>query len=220
MKNKASLTFLAAALLLAATVATGAEQMRLTSDTLQYDPSGGVVFASGNVKVVGRGAEITSDEGEFDPSGMRSLFRDNVRALWPEGKLTMNCDEMVVEEVPRGQKIIARKVTRFHDAIRKVTLRADLVEGFVDGGVFTEFEARGSVVADAVAPDGEPIRVTGKRSRYNGERQTLEFTGGAVGLQKNRRISADSFAVHLESGKIEAVGNPRMEVDLPPQEGQ
>lgn len=220
MKKKAAFTFLMAAVLFAATVATGAEQMRLTSDTLQYDPSGGTVFASGNVKVIGRGAEITSDEGEFDPSGMRSLFRDNVLALWPEGKLTMNCDEMVVEEVARGQKIIARKVTRFHDAVRKVTMRADLVEGSVVGGAFTEFDARGGVVADAVAPDGEPTRITGKRSRYNRDRQTLEFTGGAVGLQKNRRITADTFIIHLESGKIEAVGNPRMEVDLPPGEDQ
>lgn len=220
MDKKAALTILTALMLLAAAAATGADQMQLTSDTLQYDPSGGLVYASGHVKVVGRGAEITSEEGEFHPTGTRSLFRRNVLARWAEGQLTMDCDEMIVEETSRGQKVIARKVTRFHDAVRKVTMRADLVEGSVVGGAFTEFDARGGVVADAVAPDGEPTRVTGKRSRYDRDRQTLEFTGGAVGLQKNRRITADTFIIHLESGKIEAVGNPRMEVDLPPGEDQ
>ena len=220
MDKKAALMILTALMLLAAAAATGADQMQLTSDTLQYDPSGGVVFASGHVKVVGRGAEITSEEGEFDPTGAHSLFRKNVLARWPEGRLTMDCYEMIVEETPRGQKITARKVTRFHDPARKVTVRAEMVEGFVVGGVFTEFGARGGVVADAVAPDGEPTRVSGGRSRYSRDRQTLEFTGGAVGVQKNRRITADTFIVHLESGKIEAVGNPRMEVDLPPQEVQ
>lgn len=220
MDKKAALTILTALMLLTASAAAGSDQMQLTADTLQYDPSGGIVFASGHVKVVGRGAEITSVEGEFDPAGTRSLFRKNVLAQWPDGSLTMDCDEMILEETPRGQKIIARKVTRFHDPVRKVTVRADMVEGLVVGGVFTEFDARGGVVADAVAPDGEPTRVSGGRSRYSRDRRTLEFTGGAVGVQKNRRITADTFIIHLESGKIEAVGSPRMEVDLPSQEPQ
>jgi len=220
MNMRTSFAVSIAALLAAATVVTGAEQMRLTSDTLQYDPSRGAVVASGNVKVVGRGAEITSDEGEFDSEGMRSWFRKDVLALWPEGDLSMNCDELIVEDSSRGQKITARRVTRFHDPVRNVTIRADVVEGTVAGGVFSDFVARGNVVADAVASGGEPTRVSGQISQYSKARGTLEFSGEAVAVQKNRRITADTFIIYLQSGKIEAVGNPRMVVDLPPQEAQ
>jgi lipopolysaccharide export system protein LptA len=220
MKIRAAFAVPVAVLFLAATVVAAAEQMRLTSDTLQYDPSRGAVVASGNVKVVGRGAEITSDEGEFDSQGTRSWFRKSVLALWPGGDLSMNCDELVVEDGPRGQKITARRVTRFHDPVRNVTMRADVMEGTVAGGVFTDYVARSNVVADAVASGGEPTRVSGQRLRYSKSRGTLELSGEATAIQKDRRITADTLIFYLQSGKIEAVGNPRMVVDLPPQEAQ
>jgi len=220
MKIRAAFAVPVAVLFLAATVVAAAEQMRLTSDTLQYDPSRGAVVASGNVKVVGRGAEITSDEGEFDSQGVRSWFRKSVLALWPEGDLSMNCDELIVEDGPRGQKITARRVTRFHDPVRNVTMRADVMEGTVAGGVFTDYVARSNVVADAVASGGEPTRVSGQRLQYSKARGTLELSGEAVAIQKDRRITADTLIFYLQSGKIEAVGNPRMVVDLPPQEAQ
>lgn len=220
MKIRAAFAVPVAVLFLAATVVAAAEQMRLTSNMLQYDPSRGAVVASGNVKVVGRGAEITSDEGEFDSQGTHFWFRKSVLALWPEGDLSMNCDELVVEDGPRGQKITARRVTRFHDPVRNVTMRADVVEGTVAGGVFTDYVARGNVVADAVASGGEPTRASGQRLQYSKARGTLELSGEAVAIQKDRRITADTFIFYLQSGKIEAVGNPRMVVDLPPQEAQ
>ncbi len=104
MKRTSAFIGSAILLVIIAAAATGAEQMRLTSDTLEYDPEKGVVIASGNVRVTGRGAEITSLEGEFDSAGLRSLFRGKVFARWDEGSLTMDCEELHWRNCP-GDRI-------------------------------------------------------------------------------------------------------------------
>lgn len=220
MKRTSAFIGSAILLLIFVTAVTGAEQMRLTSDTLEYDPERGVVTASGNVRVTGRGAEITSLEGEFDSAGMRSLFRGRVLVRWEESALTMDCEELQLEELPTGQTISAVNVTRFHDPARNVVMRGDLMKGTVRGGVFTDLEAAGNVVADAVASGGGPTRMTGRKAVYSRSKETLVFSGDAVATQEGRKITADTFVIHLKSGRIEAVGNPRMIVDLPPQESQ
>ncbi len=220
MKRTSAFIGSAILLVIIAAAATGAEQMRLTSDTLEYDPEKGVVIASGNVRVTGRGAEITSLEGEFDSAGLRSLFRGKVFARWDEGSLTMDCEELQLEELPRGQNMTATRVNRFHDPVRNVVMRGDLMKGTVRDGVFTDLEAAGNVVADAVVSGGGPTRITGRKAVYSRSKDTLVFSGDALATQEGRRITADTFVIHLQSGKIEAVGNPQMVVDLPPQEAQ
>lgn len=220
MKRTSAFIGSAILLVIIAAAATGAEQMRLTSDTLEYDPEKGVVIASGNVRVTGRGAEITSLEGEFDSAGLRSLFRGKVFARWDEGSLTMDCEELQLEELPRGQNMTATRVNRFHDPVWNVVMRGDLMKGTVRDGVFTDLEAAGNVVADAVVSGGGPTRITGRKAVYSRSKDTLVFSGDALATQEGRRITADTFVIHLQSGKIEAVGNPQMVVDLPPQEAQ
>ena len=220
MKRTSAFIGSAILLVIIAAAATGAEQMRLTSDTLEYDPERGVVIASGNVRMTGRGAEITSLEGEFDSAGLRSWFRGKVFARWDEGSLTMDCEELQLEELPRGQNMTATRVNRFHDPVRNVVMRGDLMKGTVRDGVFTGLEAAGNVVADAVVSGGGPTRITGRKAVYSRSKDTLVFSGDALATQEGRRITADTFVIHLQSGKIEAVGNPQMVVDLPPQEAQ
>ena len=220
MKRTSAFIGSAILLVIIAAAATGAEQMRLTSDTLEYDPERGVVIASGNVRMTGRGAEITSLEGEFDSAGLRSLFRGKVFARWDEGSLTMDCEELQLEELPRGQNMTATRVNRFHDPVWNVVMRGDLMKGTVRDGVFTDLEAAGNVVADAVVSGGGPTRITGRKAVYSRSKDTLVFSGDALATQEGRRITADTFVIHLQSGKIEAVGNPQMVVDLPPQEAQ
>ncbi len=114
----------------------------------------------------------------------------------------------------------ATRVNRFHDPVRNVVMRGDLMKGTVRDGVFTDLEAAGNVVADAVVSGGGPTRITGRKAVYSRSKDTLVFSGDALATQEGRRITADTFVIHLQSGKIEAVGNPQMVVDLPPQEAQ
>ncbi|MDT8284759.1 MAG: LptA/OstA family protein [Thermovirgaceae bacterium] len=220
MKKFSALIGTVLILLFAASVPALAEQMRLTSDTLDYDPSTGIVKASGNVNVLGRGAEITSRFGEFDAGGKRSHLWDEVMANWTEGGMTMECADLVILEEPGGQHLTARSVKKFSDSLRKLTMRSGLMEGTLRGKEFSELVATGDVVADAVLSGGEPTRMTGTKAVYSKAKGTLIFSGSASATQKDRKITAETFIIHLESGRIEAIGNPRMVVDLPAGEGK
>jgi len=220
MKKFRALTGALLLILTVLSLPSAAEQMRLTSDTLNYDPATGLISASGNVRVTGRGTEITSRNGEFESGGKRSHMWDEVFAKWPEKGVTLDCADLVIIEESGGQHMTARNVTRFHDAARKITMRGSLMEGDIRGGEFSDLVATGNVAADAVASGGEPTRVTGSRAVYSKAKDTMVFTGNAVAVQKNRKITAETFIVHIASGKIEAVGNPQMTVDLPAEDGK
>ena len=219
MKKTASLIG-AAILMIVASMPAAADQMRLTSDTLGYDPATALVTASGNVRVTGKGIVATSSHGEFDAAGNRSHLWDDVVANWGEGKMTLECADLVVVEEPGGQQMNARTVKRFHDTQRKLTMRSNLMEGKLRDGEFTDLTATGNVVADTVASDGQPTRLTGEKAVYSRSADTMIFTGNPVATQKNRKITADKFIVHIESGRLEAIGNPQMVVDLPAGEGK
>lgn len=220
MKKSASLMGAVLILLLAAMMPAAADQMRLTSDTLNYDPSSGLVRASGNVRILGKKTEMTSSHGEFDAGGKHSHLWDGVFANWAEGAMTIECADLVVVEEPGGQHLTARSVKRFHDSVRKITMRSSLMEGSLRGGEISGLTATGNVVADAVAADGTPTRLTGEKAVYSRADDTMVFTGSPVATQKNRRLTADRFVIHIESGRMEAVGNPRMIVDLPAEDGK
>ena len=216
--NKVRLCTAALIVVLCAGLAMSAEQMQLTSDKLRYDPDKGIIYASGNVRVTGRGAVATSSEGEASADGAMSHLWGDVRAEWAEGSKTLACDDLVTREAERGQKVFARNVSRFEDKTQNLVMKAREMEGLLVDGEFSELTATGNVVADTVAADGKTTRVTGDRAVYSKARGTLVFTGNALAVQKDRRITADHFVMHVESGKIEALGNPRMIVDMPPQE--
>lgn len=218
MKKFSALIGTVLILLFAASVPALAEQMKLTSDTLDYDPSTGIVKAAGDVKVLGRGAEITSRFGEFDAGGKRSHLWDAVVVNWTEGAMTMECADLVILEEPGGQHLTARSVKKFKDSVRKITMRSSLMVGSLRGKEFSDLVATGDVVADAVLSGGESTRMTGSKAVYSKSRDTLIFSGSASATQKNRKITAETFIIHIESGRIEAIGNPRMVVDLPAEE--
>jgi len=207
-------------LVFAAIMPAAADQMRLTSDTLNYDPASGLIKASGNVKVLGKDTEMTSREGEFEAGGKRSHLWGEVFANWSKGVMTLDCADLVTVEEPGGQQITARSVKRFYDSTRKITMRSSLMEGTLLGGEISVLTATGNVVADAVAADGAPTHLTGDKAVYSKSDDTMVFTGSPVATQKNRKITADKFIIHIASGRMEAVGNPQMVVDLPAAEGQ
>lgn len=196
-----------------------ADQMRLTSDTLNYDPASGIIKASGNVRVLGKDTEMTSRQGEFDAGGKSSHLWEDVSANWSNGVRTIDCADLVITEEPGGQQITARAVKRFYDSVKKITMRSSLMKGSLGGGEIIELTATGSVVADAVAADGAPTRLTGEKAVYSKADDSMVFTGNPVATQKNRRITADKFIIHIASGRMEAIGNPQMVVDIPAGEG-
>lgn len=218
MKRSASLASAVLVLLFAVTMPASADQMRLTSDTLNYDPASGLIKASGNVRVLGRETEMTSLHGEFDAGGKRSHLWDEVTANWAEGVMTIECADLVIVEEPGGRYLTARSVKRFHDSVRKITMRSSLMEGRLRGEEVSELTATGNVAADAITADGAPTHLTGEKAVYSKADDTMIFTGSPVATQKNRRITADKFIIHIAGGRIEAIGNPQMVVDLPPAE--
>lgn len=220
MKKTVPLLGAALILVFAAIMPAAADQMRLTSDTLNYDPASGLIKASGNVRVLGKDTEMTSRQGEFEAGGKRSHLWEEVFANWAKGVMTIDCADLVIVEETGGQQITARSVKRFYDSTRKITMRSSLLEGTLRGGEISALTATGNVVADAVAADGEPTHLTGEKAVYSKSDDTMVFTGSPVATQKNRKITADKFIIHIASGRMEAVGNPQMVVDLPAGEGQ
>ena len=113
MDKKAALTILTALMLLTASAAAGCRPDE--PPPTPFSTTSGDRFRLGHVKVVGRGRDSLR-EGEFDRRGHAPCSgRTGPVARW---ELTMDCDEMILRK-PRGQKIIARKVTRFHDPAGK-----------------------------------------------------------------------------------------------------
>lgn len=130
--------------LLAAVSATaGASEVRLTSDTLIYDPASRLVRAEGNVRLDRQGLTLTSAFAEGDPAGERFRAWGSVKASWGDQKMELSAEEVTLtDRVPRrvsasGKVLLTRPQER-------------LTASFLDWvfGPSQEYVAKGGVKAE------------------------------------------------------------------------
>ena len=214
MKRTFAVAFLSLSLALFLAFSVSAETFEMVSDTLVYDPGADMIRAEGNVKITGQDMEAVSKRGEASVDGTFMRLSGDVDAFWEGGLRKIRCDEMESETKGDDRRILAKNVKRFEDAEMNVVLRADEVRGLLREGVFVTLEARGNVKADTTTSDGRPTTVTSKRADYNKPAGTLVFYGEAKAVQPGRTLTADRIIYRLESGRIEAEGNPRIVVEM------
>lgn len=119
-----------------------------------------------------------------------------------------------------GDKFNIREVTELVDPKLGGRLSAPLVKGTLAGEDLETLEASGGVALQVDQSRNGPVKVTGQKALYSKSRGSLVVSGKARAVQKDRIISADSIVFHVKSGRIEAVGNPRLTFPLSGEDGQ
>ncbi len=114
----------------------------------------------------------------------------------------------------QGDRIEVRDVTEMVDPELGGRLSARLIEGTLDGPDVETLEASGSVAMEVKRAGNGPVKVTGQKALYSKARGTLVISGEARAVQQDRIISADSIVLHVSSGRIEALGSPKLTFPL------
>jgi lipopolysaccharide export system protein LptA len=195
-------------------VPASAETFEMVSDSLVYDPDTDMIRAEGNVKITGESMNASARRGEATADGTVMRLFGDVDASWENGSRKILCDELESEMLDGRRRVRAEQVHRFEDAEMDVVLKADGVRGLLEEGVFVTLEARGNVKADTTTADGRPTTVTSSAADYDKTRGILMFYGAAKAVQPGRVLTADRLIYRLETGRIEAEGNPRIIVEM------
>jgi len=223
-------------IILAVTLSAG--EMKLNSDTMEYDPDEGKIYASGNVKFSRDQLDVFAQEAEGRVDGSFAMFRGNVRG---EGELNgeevdFTCDILdggfnepafyglkgnvdarigskhIIAEIVTlsGSEIEAEKIEHFRDEESGITASGRTMEGTLKDDVIEDMIINDNVRIILEGNHGTDTIVTGERAVYSRERGTLVVTGSAKAVQKDRTITADSLVVFPETERIEASGEPRI----------
>ena len=122
------------------------------------------------------------------------------------------------EEVGRlNGKFWGRKVTRYEDKTKNISLAADVVDGELRGDHIKEVIASGSVVIDYIDKAGLKTVVKGNKAVYSKERGTVVISGSASAVRSDGKVvTADSLVLYEETKNIEAIGRSKLTFDLPP----
>ncbi len=163
-----------------------AGEIRLTSDTLIYDPASRLVRAEGNVRLERQGLDLKANYAEGDPAGERFRAWGAVRAHWKEQKMDLSAEEVsLVDKAPRrilasGQVLLERPRER---------LAASTLEWVF--GPSPEYVAKGGVRVEVPGRILEAAEAGRKNDRF-WARQVTRFE------DQGEKIS-------MKAGQIEAV---------------
>lgn len=160
-------------------------QVRLSADTLTYDPESRLVRAEGSVHLEREGLDLKAGFAEGDPAGERFRAWGPVKVRWPVQKMELSAQEASLVErgsrkvVASGQVVLTRPQER---------LAASELE-WVFGPV-PEYVARGAVVAE----------MPGRRleAREAGRKGDLFWAAGVS------RFEERTEGISLKAGRIEA----------------
>ena len=120
-----------------------ANQVKLTSDTLTYDPASRMIRAEGNVRLERQGMDLAAGFAEGDPAGERFRAWGSVKARWTTQKMELSAQEIsLIDRAPQrvtasGQVVLTRPQERLSASSLEWTF-----------GASPEYVAKGSVVAE------------------------------------------------------------------------
>ncbi|NCC96877.1 MAG: hypothetical protein EOM02_08560 [Synergistales bacterium] len=234
---------LALALLCIVTSLSWGSDVRLTADNMHFDTKTGLLLGTGNVTLTRETLVIKSNKCEGDYKGNSARMWDSVKADgdWNGQVLDFSCDELKasfsnpesvamagsvkgsfgdrslecydVEMV--GDRFIATKVKRFQDKSEGFSLSCNRIKGLVQRENLHEFEAEGSVSMEIVnRKDGSITKISGGKAVYSKDRGSIIMSGGAVAVQKGRKVKAQNIIFYPATNKIEAKGKPSISFEV------
>ncbi|MCL2684673.1 MAG: hypothetical protein FWE55_05465, partial [Synergistaceae bacterium] len=107
-----------------------------------------------------------------------------------------------------GDTFSARNVVRLYERTRRITVSASSADGILQGNGVAEMTAEGNVVITMPDRDGVMTRATGGRGIFSQARGTFVLSGGATITQTGRVLNSDEIVYFLDTGNIDAQGNP------------
>jgi lipopolysaccharide export system protein LptA len=164
-------------------------------------PDRRIITASGGVKLSRDGGTLAADEVVWE------LGSENYSA---SGKVLLDFGNYLVDsdEASRdGDRFHALNIRRYEDRLRRITITAMEADGMMERGDMTELIADGGVVMDVAGEGDAHTRITGDKGVFSRDRGTLVISGGAFASQKGRNLRAASIVYHLDSGRVEALGD-------------
>ncbi|MEA3284519.1 MAG: hypothetical protein U9Q00_06015 [Synergistota bacterium] len=218
-------------------------KVKLTADNMTFDTATGLLVGVGNVTLIREGLKVISDRCEGSYRENTARMWQNVRAegTWSGESLSFHCQELSAsfskpEKISMvgsvegrfgsrslkcydvemiGDRFIATKVSRFKDDDEGLSLSCDRVKGAIVEGLLREFEAEGSVKMEIKhAKDGTVTKISGGKALYSKDRGSIVMSGGAVAVQRGRKITAKNVVFYPTTSKIEAKGNPKITFDV------
>ncbi len=217
--------------------------VKLTADNMHFDTKTGLLLGTDNVTLTRETLVIKSNKCEGDYKGNSARMWDNVKADgdWNGQTLNFSCDELKanfsspesvamtgsvkgsfgarslecyeVEMV--GDRFIATKVKKFNDKSEGFSLSCSRIKGLVQRENLHEFEAEGKVSMEVLnRKDGSITRISGGKAVYSKDRGSIIMSGGAVAVQKGRRVNAQNIVFYPATNKIEAKGKPSISFEV------
>jgi lipopolysaccharide transport protein LptA len=195
---------MAAGILLAGPEAGCASQVKLTADTLTFDPETRLVRAEGNVRLERQGLELSAGSAEGDTGGDRFRAWSSVKARWSGQKIDLSADEVTLfDRLP--QKITAAGRVLLTRPGEK--LAASSLEWIF--GQTPEYVARGGVTAEMpgrVLEAGEAGRKgdllwASQVKRFEDRREKISLRAGRI----EARAEGEGLRELAASGEVSAV---------------
>lgn len=224
-------------------VSSFADKVTLTAERMDFDTKTGLLTGSGDVVLRREDLKITSDrcEGDYRRNFARMWGNVRIDGKWNGEDLSFSCLELKAdfsgpqsvsmagsvngrfgqrsldcyEAEMTGDRFIAAKVRNFSDKAEGFSLSCSSVKGLVDGDDLLEFEAQGGVKIEVTGRRDKKItRISGARAVFAKDRGSIIVSGGAVAIQKGRKVTADNILFYPATNKIEAKGKPSISIEM------
>ncbi len=218
-------------------------KVRLMAENMNFDTKTGLLQGSGNVTLKRDDLTITSDKCEGDYKGNSARMWGNVKAYgkWSDQSLDFSCQELKAsfstpESVAMvgsvkgkfgdrslecydiemiGDRFIATKVKKFKDDSEGISLSCDTIKGFIVKENLQEFQAEGKVSMEIInQKDRSVTKISGGKAVYSRDRGSIIMSGGAVAVQKGRKVTAKNIIFYPSTNKIEAKGSPSISFEV------
>jgi len=226
------------------------DQAQLSADVMLFHTETGNFSASGNVVMNTEGLTARAPRGSGNVQNRDVHFFDGIevegdwRGDWLDisaetlslffaqtptyiaegavngvlGRIYMDVDKFYM----KGDDFAALNVRRLEDREMQITLRADRVDGAIEGGSLSNFIARGRVWLDGQpgAGGGGAVEIRGDRAVYSVERGSVVVSGNVTAVQQGRVLTAGSIVYFPDSNRIDAYGDSedsrvRITIDIP-----
>lgn len=181
-----------------------AGEIKLTSDTLIYDPASRLVRAEGNVRLEREGLDLKANFAEGDPAGERFRAWGAVRAHWEEQKMDLSAEEVSLFDRPPRRILASGQVLLERPRER---LAASSVEWVF--GPSPEYVAKGGVRVEVPGRVLEAAEAGRKNDRFWARQVTrFEDQGEKISLKAGQIEAAtegDSLKDLTATGQVSAV---------------
>lgn len=235
--------FLTLSLLIHSQAFAAENEVSLTSDRMNYDVEAGRFVAEGNVVIKGHGLTLTAERGEgfIDKQTFNIAGNIIVSGVWRGDEVNLSAKSAAASmgapatytlesEISGnigniyidcsylqmvGDDVVVRNVRKLQDTKSGMTFIADNAKAKILNQQFEQVEASGNLTFIGIpGKTGEVVVVRGKMAVYSVQRGTVVVSGGVTAVQNKRTIRAESIIYFPKTNRLEAVGKPRITINI------